>query len=189
MVELAGDLVRVVEECVRINWEEGIAQVMHVGEEISICFGSFGYYERGENTFDVVVLVTSSEWNTMFIIFSSFKFDLGAKVHAIMAGFLTHDKGGSWLVRRAVDGLYCVGDSCFPGKDVLAVAFSGEMCAHRVAAGIGIEKRSPVLDAALLRLLGWLRTLAGEQGKKKNRTCNMTFLPEEHRLAAVTCNR
>nr|APX43201.1 carotenoid isomerase [Populus tomentosa] len=60
----------------------------------------------------------------------------------------------------AVDGLYCVGDSCFPGQGVIAVAFSGVTCAHRVAADIGIEKRSPVLDAALLRLLGWLRTLA-----------------------------
>ncbi|KAL9399797.1 hypothetical protein Peur_008758 [Populus x canadensis] len=60
----------------------------------------------------------------------------------------------------AVDGLYCVGDSCFPGHGVIAVAFSGVMCAHRVAADIGIEKKSPVMDAALLRLLGWLRTLA-----------------------------
>ncbi|KDP36072.1 hypothetical protein JCGZ_08716 [Jatropha curcas] len=59
-----------------------------------------------------------------------------------------------------IDGLYCVGDSCFPGQGVIAVAFSGVMCAHRVAADIGLEKNSPVLDAALLRLLGWLRTLA-----------------------------
>ncbi|XP_072982322.1 prolycopene isomerase, chloroplastic [Typha latifolia] len=60
----------------------------------------------------------------------------------------------------AIDGLYCVGDSCFPGQGVIAVAFSGIMCAHRVAADIGLEKRSPILDAALLRLLGWLRTMA-----------------------------
>lgn len=60
----------------------------------------------------------------------------------------------------AIDGLYCVGDSCFPGQGVIAVAFSGMMCAHRVAADIGLEKNSPILDAALLRLLGWLRTLA-----------------------------
>lgn len=60
----------------------------------------------------------------------------------------------------AVDGLYCVGDSCFPGQGVIAVAFSGVMCAHRVAADIGLEKRSPILDAALLRTLRWLRTLA-----------------------------
>ncbi|XP_078172533.1 prolycopene isomerase, chloroplastic-like isoform X2 [Carex rostrata] len=60
----------------------------------------------------------------------------------------------------AIDGLYCVGDSCFPGQGVIAVAFSGVMCAHRVAADIGLEKRSPVLDAALLRLLGWLRSMA-----------------------------
>ncbi|KAI5679680.1 hypothetical protein M9H77_00907 [Catharanthus roseus] len=59
-----------------------------------------------------------------------------------------------------INGLYCVGDSCFPGQGVIAVAFSGVMCAHRVAADLGFEKRSQVLDAALLRLLGWLRTLA-----------------------------
>ncbi|GMN39617.1 hypothetical protein TIFTF001_008835 [Ficus carica] len=60
----------------------------------------------------------------------------------------------------AIDGLYCVGDSCFPGQGVIAVAFSGVMCAHRVAADLGLEKKSPLLDAVLLRTLGWLRTLA-----------------------------
>ncbi|KAL6654830.1 hypothetical protein ACP70R_008295 [Stipagrostis hirtigluma subsp. patula] len=60
----------------------------------------------------------------------------------------------------SVDGLYCVGDSCFPGQGVIAVAFSGIMCAHRVAADIGLEQKSPVLDAGLLGLLRWLRTLA-----------------------------
>lgn len=59
-----------------------------------------------------------------------------------------------------INGLYCVGDSCFPGQGVIAVAFSGVMCAHRVAADIGLEKKSPVLDAGLLRLLAWLRSLA-----------------------------
>jgi len=37
----------------------------------------------------------------------------------------------------SIDGLYCVGDSCFPGQGGIAVAFSGVMCAHRVAADIG----------------------------------------------------
>nr|UAJ74777.1 prolycopene isomerase [Buddleja davidii] len=60
----------------------------------------------------------------------------------------------------AINGLYCVGDSCFPGQGVIAVAFSGVMCAHRVAADLGFEKKNPVLDTALLQLLGWLRTLA-----------------------------
>lgn len=41
---------------------------------------------------------------------------------------------------QAIDGLYCVGDSCFPGQGVIAVSFSGVMCAHRVAADIGILK-------------------------------------------------
>ncbi|KAK3001982.1 hypothetical protein RJ639_021724, partial [Escallonia herrerae] len=53
----------------------------------------------------------------------------------------------------AINGLYCVGDSCFPGQGVIAVAFSGVMCAHRVAADVGLEEKSPILDAALLRLL------------------------------------
>ncbi|KAK3118944.1 hypothetical protein QOZ80_9BG0711050 [Eleusine coracana subsp. coracana] len=60
----------------------------------------------------------------------------------------------------SIDGLYCVGDSCFPGQGVIAVAFSGIMCAHRVAADIGLEQRSSALDAGLLGLLRWLRTLA-----------------------------
>jgi prolycopene isomerase len=64
------------------------------------------------------------------------------------------------LILQSIDGLYCVGDSCFPGQGVIAVAFSGIMCAHRVAADIGLEQRSPVLDAGLLGLLRWLRTLA-----------------------------
>lgn len=38
---------------------------------------------------------------------------------------------------QAVDNLYCVGDSCFPGQGVIAVCFSGVMCAHRVAADLG----------------------------------------------------
>ncbi|KAK4272649.1 hypothetical protein QN277_021172 [Acacia crassicarpa] len=59
-----------------------------------------------------------------------------------------------------VDGLYCVGDSCFPGQGVIAVAFSGVMCAHRVAADIGLENKSATLDAMHLRLLAWFRTLA-----------------------------
>lgn len=34
-----------------------------------------------------------------------------------------------------------MGDSCFPGQGVIAVAFSGVMCAHRVAADIGEKSR------------------------------------------------
>nr|AMJ39477.1 carotene isomerase 1a [Bixa orellana] len=59
-----------------------------------------------------------------------------------------------------IKGLYCVGDSCFPGQGVISVAISGIMCAHRIAADIGLEKKSPLLDAALLSLQRWLRSLA-----------------------------
>jgi phytoene dehydrogenase-like protein len=38
---------------------------------------------------------------------------------------------------QALKGLYCVGDSCFPGQGVNDVAYSGTACTHRVAADIG----------------------------------------------------
>jgi prolycopene isomerase len=49
---------------------------------------------------------------------------------------------------QAIDGLYCVGDSCFPGQGVIAVAFSGVMCAHRVAADIGEQDASFKIELA-----------------------------------------
>lgn len=41
---------------------------------------------------------------------------------------------GMALNRTGIPGLYCVGDSTFPGQGLNAVAFSGFACAHRVAA-------------------------------------------------------
>lgn len=40
--------------------------------------------------------------------------------------------------RTKVPGLYCVGDSTFPGQGLNAVAFSGFACAHRIAADLGM---------------------------------------------------
>ncbi|MEO0407728.1 MAG: carotenoid isomerase [Cyanobacteria bacterium P01_A01_bin.135] len=40
--------------------------------------------------------------------------------------------------RTAIKGLYCVGDSTFPGQGLNAVAFSGFACAHRVAVDLGL---------------------------------------------------
>ncbi len=39
--------------------------------------------------------------------------------------------------RTPLKGLYCVGDSTFPGQGVNAVAFSGFACGHRVAVDLG----------------------------------------------------
>jgi len=39
--------------------------------------------------------------------------------------------------RTSIPGLYCVGDSTFPGQGLNAVAFSGFACAHRVAVDLG----------------------------------------------------
>ncbi|MGK7875048.1 MAG: carotenoid isomerase [Xenococcaceae cyanobacterium] len=39
--------------------------------------------------------------------------------------------------RTAIPGLYCVGDSTFPGQGLNAVAFSGFACGHRVAVDLG----------------------------------------------------
>ncbi len=38
-----------------------------------------------------------------------------------------------------IEGLFCVGDSCFPGQGLNAVAFSGFACAHRIGANLGIN--------------------------------------------------
>ena len=43
--------------------------------------------------------------------------------------------------RTAVPGLYCVGDSTFPGQGLNAVAFSGFACAHRVAVDLGFRAK------------------------------------------------
>ncbi|MEL7036833.1 MAG: carotenoid isomerase [Cyanobacteria bacterium J06592_8] len=40
--------------------------------------------------------------------------------------------------RTAIPGLYCVGDSTFPGQGLNAVAFSGFACAHRIAVDLNL---------------------------------------------------
>ncbi|MGJ3250078.1 MAG: carotenoid isomerase [Elainellaceae cyanobacterium] len=40
--------------------------------------------------------------------------------------------------QTSIPGLYCVGDSTFPGQGLNAVAFSGFACAHRVAVDLGL---------------------------------------------------
>jgi prolycopene isomerase len=41
--------------------------------------------------------------------------------------------------RTGLQNLYCVGDSCFPGQGLNAVAFSGFACAHRIGADLGLN--------------------------------------------------
>ncbi|QLE57628.1 carotenoid isomerase [Nostoc sp. TCL26-01] len=41
--------------------------------------------------------------------------------------------------RTKIQGLYCVGDSTFPGQGLNAVAFSGFACAHRIAVDLGFS--------------------------------------------------
>ena len=42
--------------------------------------------------------------------------------------------------RTAIPGLYCVGDSTFPGQGLNAVAFSGFACAHRIGVDLRVKK-------------------------------------------------
>jgi prolycopene isomerase len=42
--------------------------------------------------------------------------------------------------RTDIPGLYCVGDSTFPGQGLNAVAFSGFACAHRIAVDLELRK-------------------------------------------------
>ncbi len=41
-----------------------------------------------------------------------------------------------------IKNLYCVGDSCFPGQGLNAVAFSGFACAHLIGADLGVNSWS-----------------------------------------------
>jgi prolycopene isomerase len=45
-----------------------------------------------------------------------------------------------------VEGLYCTGDSTFPGQGVNAVVFSGFGCAHRILVDLGMEEAWPAVD-------------------------------------------
>lgn len=62
--------------------------------------------------------------------------------------------------RTSVKGLYCVGDSTFPGQGVNAVVFSGFGCAHRVLCDIGKQPSLPLLDPAYNSILGAVRNRA-----------------------------
>lgn len=60
--------------------------------------------------------------------------------------------------RTAIDGLYCVGDSTFPGQGLNATAFSGFSCGHRIAADLGLVERLPEpIDRAVTNLLSRAR--------------------------------
>lgn len=59
--------------------------------------------------------------------------------------------------RTAVQGLYCVGDSTFPGQGVNAVVFSGFGCAHRVLCDLGKQPTIPLLDEGYNAMLAAVR--------------------------------
>lgn len=56
-----------------------------------------------------------------------------------------------------VQGLYCAGDSTFPGQGVNAVVFSGFGAAHRALVDQGKEKTWPLPDKAFNAALRGLR--------------------------------
>ncbi|GMH35734.1 hypothetical protein BSKO_03602 [Bryopsis sp. KO-2023] len=57
----------------------------------------------------------------------------------------------------SIEGLYCVGDSTFPGQGVNAVVFSGFGCAHRVLCDLGKQPTIPVVDGAFKNFLNFVR--------------------------------
>lgn len=60
--------------------------------------------------------------------------------------------------RTSVEGLYCVGDSTFPGQGLNATAFSGFSCGHRIAADLGLVDTLPkAVDKFLTKLLSETR--------------------------------
>lgn len=64
------------------------------------------------------------------------------------------------ILLAAVSGLYCVGDSTFPGQGVNAVVFSGFGCAHRALCDLGLQPTLPVVDGAYNALLSAARDAA-----------------------------
>jgi len=63
--------------------------------------------------------------------------------------------------RTTVQGLYCVGDSTFPGQGVNAVAMSGIGCAHRVMVDLGMMPALPKpVDDAFTSTLQFFRDRA-----------------------------
>ena len=40
-----------------------------------------------------------------------------------------------------IKNLYCVGDSCFPGQGLNAVAFSGYACSHKIGAKLNLNSK------------------------------------------------
>jgi len=67
---------------------------------------------------------------------------------------------GMPMNRTAVKGLYCVGDSTFPGQGVNAVVFSGFGCAHRALCDLGLQPTLPIIDGAYNKLLSSARDAA-----------------------------
>ena len=64
------------------------------------------------------------------------------------------------VIQMTLQGLYCVGDSTFPGQGVNAVVFSGFGCAHRVLCDLGKQPVIPVVDNAFTSLLSAVRDRA-----------------------------
>ena len=64
------------------------------------------------------------------------------------------------MARTGLKGLYCAGDSTFPGQGVNAVVFSGVGCAHRVLADQGRVPTLPGVDGAFNALLRAARAWA-----------------------------
>lgn len=67
-----------------------------------------------------------------------------------------------WFLTQGcgLQGLYCVGDSTFPGQGVNAVVFSGFGCAHRVMCDLGMQPTIPLLDGAFNRAFSAVRNRA-----------------------------
>ena len=63
-----------------------------------------------------------------------------------------------------IPGLYCVGDSTFPGQGVNAVVFSGFGCAHRALCDLGLVPSWPLVDNGFRSMLRAAREAASRLG-------------------------
>ena len=56
-----------------------------------------------------------------------------------------------------IENLYCVGDSCFPGQGLNAVAFSGYACAHKIGSKLNIND---------FKLPDWIKRISWQKNLK-----------------------
>ena len=77
-----------------------------------------------------------------------------------------------------IKNLYCVGDSCFPGQGLNAVAFSGYACAHKIGSKLNINSFNLPVTAEYFCAIYSVDELASANAFAKKNKLGVTILGE-----------